>query len=81
VGIQQLKGDRRTKTLVIPRQILMHLLRNDLRLSLDEVGRLLGGRDHSTVMHGDEKIKSTIKSDPQLQQQLQEIKQKLLISS
>jgi chromosomal replication initiator protein len=81
VGIQQLKGDRRTKTLAWPRQILMYILRNELRLPLDEVGRLLGGRDHSTVLHGDEKVKQALKSDTVLKQQLQEIRQKLLISS
>ncbi len=81
VGIQQLKGDRRTKTIVWPRQILMYLLRNDLQLPLDEVGRLLGGRDHTTVLHADEKIKTALKTDFHLQQQINEIKQKLLISS
>ncbi len=81
VGVQQIKSERRTKTLVGPRQILMHLLRNDLRLPTEEVGRLLGGRDHSTVMYGDEKIKLNLKSDVLLQQQLQEIKHKLLITS
>jgi chromosomal replication initiator protein len=81
VGIQQLKGDRRTKTIVWPRQILMYLLRNDLQLPLDEVGRLLGGRDHTTVLHADEKVKTALKTDFHLQQQINEIKQKLLISS
>lgn len=80
VGVQQLKGDRRTKTLAWPRQILMYILRNELRLPLDEVGRLLGGRDHSTVLHGDGKVKEALKSDSLLKQQLQEIRQKLLIS-
>ncbi len=81
VGVQQLKGERRTQNLAWPRQILMHILRNDLRLSLDEVGRLVGGRDHSTVMHADEKVKTRLPQDQALRQQLQEIKQKLLISS
>lgn len=81
VGVQQLKGDRRTKTLAWPRQILMYILRNELRLPLDEVGRLLGGRDHSTIMHGDKKVVMALKSDASLQQQIREIKQKLLISS
>jgi len=40
----------------LPRQVVMYLLRKELRLSLKEVGRVLGGRDHSTVLHGQEKV-------------------------
>lgn len=80
VGVQQLKGERRTKTLAWPRQILMYILRNDLRLSFEEVGRLIGGRDHTTVMHADGRVKQRLLEDLQLQHQLHEIQQKLLIS-
>lgn len=54
----------RKKTIVIPRQILMYLLRVELKLNLVEVGRILGGRDHTTIMHGVEKI-STLALDNQ----------------
>lgn len=56
VGIQQLKGERRTKTVVWPRQVLMYFLAHEAKLPLTEVGRLLGGRDHSTVIHARDKI-------------------------
>ena len=56
VGVQQLKGERRTKTVAWPRQVLMYFLAHEVKLPLTEVGRLLGGRDHSTVIHARDKI-------------------------
>ena len=77
VGVQQLKGERRTKTIVWPRQILMYLLRNELKLPLDEVGRLIGGRDHTTILHGSEKVSSKLTDNQDLQRELREIKKKI----
>lgn len=56
----QLKGRRREKSIVFPRQILMYLLRTELNLPLTEIGFLIGGRDHTTVIHGVEKISSLV---------------------
>ena len=56
VGKRSIMGKSRTKTIVFPRQMLMYILRTELNLAYEEVGRLLGGRDHTTVMHGVEKI-------------------------
>lgn len=81
LGIQQLKGDRRTKTIAWPRQILMYLLRTELRLPQEEVGRLVGGRDHSTVIHATDKVQQAIKNIPDVNNQILEIKKKMLISS
>ncbi|MDO8488097.1 MAG: chromosomal replication initiator protein DnaA [bacterium] len=81
VGVQQLKGDRRTRTIAWPRQILMHLLRTDLKLPLDEVGRLIGGRDHTTVMHADAKVKTEALQNPNFQSQLSDIRNRLLTTS
>lgn len=81
VGVQQLKGERRTKTIVWPRQILMHLLHSELKLPLEEVGRLVGGRDHTTVMHANDKVKKILVTDPTFKDQLTDIKRKLLIPS
>ena len=79
VGVQALKGEKRTKTIAWPRQILMYILRNELRLPFDEVGRLVGGRDHSTVMHADGKVRGVLKSDTVVHKEITEIKKKLLI--
>ncbi len=78
IGVQQLKGDRRTKTVAWPRQILMHILRTDLKLPLEEVGRLIGGRDHTTVMHADKKVVSLMQTDQAVHNQIGDIKKKLL---
>lgn len=79
VGVQALKGERRTKTIAWPRQILMYVLRNELRLPFNEVGRLVGGRDHSTVMHADGKVREILKNDVVVHKEITEIKKKLLI--
>ena len=42
------------------RQVAMYLLRNELGLSFVEIGNLLGGRDHTTIMHGVDKIQDMI---------------------
>jgi len=56
----QLKGPRRTSSLVKARQVTMYLLQSELRLTLVEIGNLLGGRDHTTVIHGVDKIKNLV---------------------
>ena len=50
------------------RQIVMYLLREEFKFSLVSIGESLGGRDHTTIMHGVEKIKSDIKSDVNLRE-------------
>ena len=60
---QDMKGKRRTKTIVYPRQIAMYLSRNLTDLSLPEIGNFFGGRDHTTVLHAYEKIEKGLKSD------------------
>lgn len=80
VGVGQLKGERRLKTIVWPRQILMYILRNDLRLPLEEVGRLLGGRDHSTVIHAEGKVKSELEDNHRFQAEIAELRRKIFAS-
>jgi chromosomal replication initiator protein len=81
IGVTQLKGERRTKTIVWPRQILMYILRFDLKLPLDEVGRLIGGRDHTTVMHGSEKVSLELETNQNLKRELLEIKKKIFTTT
>lgn len=78
VGIQQLKGERRTKLVAGPRQVAMYFLRYQLNLPWEEVGRLLGGRDHTTAMHGADKIKMNLETDVGLKFQVDEIKKRVL---
>ena len=63
VSSSDLCGPRRKASLVYPRQILMFLLRQDCGLPLEAIGDFLGGRDHSTVLYGIEKIASLVAVD------------------
>lgn len=56
IKISDLRGSRRKREVVRPRQILMWLLRESSGLTLKEVGTVLGGRDHTTIMHGVETV-------------------------
>jgi len=70
----QILSDSRVKTLALPRQILMYLLRTQLKLPLQEVGKLIGGRDHTTVMHAVEKITKLASEDVEIREDIMRIK-------
>jgi chromosomal replication initiator protein len=55
-----IKGPKRDSRLVKARQIAMYILKQDLALSFAEIGNILGGRDHTTIMHGVKKIEGLI---------------------
>jgi len=61
-----IKGTRRIKALVLARQITMYLLRKELQLPFAEVGEYLGGKDHTTIMHGNNKIAGILAESDQL---------------
>ena len=63
---EQLLGRSRVRTISVPRQLVMYIIREETGISYPEIGRILGGRDHSTIVHGCEKISELIKKDPQL---------------
>ncbi|MFH1840906.1 MAG: chromosomal replication initiator protein DnaA [Candidatus Shapirobacteria bacterium] len=73
----ELAGERRLQSVVLPRQILMYLLRSELRLQYKEIGRLLGGRDHTTIIHGVEKITHNLSTNEQLRVDIAGIKKHL----
>jgi chromosomal replication initiator protein len=56
VQLEALKGQKRDKAIVVPRQIAMFLMREETDVSLLRIGAELGGRDHSTVLHACDKI-------------------------
>ena len=51
VDIEALRGQKRDRAIVVPRQIAMYLMREETDVSLLRIGAELGGRDHSTVLH------------------------------
>lgn len=63
VRVSDIKGRRRTKQIVLPRQIAMYLVRKLTDHSLPEIGELCGGRDHTTILHGCKSIETDIKKD------------------
>jgi len=75
--INQLTGPKRDKFIVIPRQILMYLLRTELKMPLMEVGRVLGGRDHTTIMHGVDKITRLLPESEDMRVDIAGIKKRL----
>ncbi|MBU4099280.1 hypothetical protein KJ980_06555, partial [Patescibacteria group bacterium] len=58
----QLKGPKRDAGLVRARQVAMYLLKEQLRLTQVEIGNLLGGRDHTTIMYGVDKIRGLVEN-------------------
>lgn len=74
VPTEDLEGKRRDARTASARQIAMYLLRNDGRETLPEIGRLLGGRDHSTVLHGCKKIARRLKMENRLKTDLATIR-------
>lgn len=58
----QIKGPKRDASLVRARQVCMFLLKTELGLTLADIGNLLGGRDHTTVMHGVDKMQILVES-------------------
>lgn len=67
---EALVSGKRTREVVLPRQAAMYLLREVTSLSLEKIGELLGGRDHSTILHGLKVIEERLKADPLFRKQL-----------
>ncbi|HJY98824.1 MAG TPA: chromosomal replication initiator protein DnaA [Patescibacteria group bacterium] len=74
VGKRAMLGESRARPVARPRQILMYLLRTDFGIPLEEVGRIVGGRDHTTVMHAVEKITQLATNDVQIREDMSKIK-------
>lgn len=74
VPIQAITGKSRAKQIAEARHVAMYLLREDAELALKQIGLLLGHRDHSTVIHGVQKIAHALIADPRLSAQLSEIR-------
>ncbi len=67
----------RRKEVVKPRQLIMYILREDYAISYPSIGQKLGGRDHTTVIHSCEKIKTELKGNSNLEEELTQIRMML----
>jgi chromosomal replication initiator protein len=68
-----LKGKKRNKSIVLPRQLAMYISRKLTELSTIEVGQSFGGRDHTTVLHSCDKIENLVRSDPKFDVEVQNL--------
>jgi chromosomal replication initiator protein len=73
----ELLGKSREKRYAFPRQIIMYLMREELRYSYPTIGAEIGGRDHTTAMHAYSKISNVVEHDEKVRQEINLLKQKL----
>jgi chromosomal replication initiator protein len=77
ISRDDLLGRGRNKELVHPRQVVMYLAREELQLTLPQIGESLGGRDHTTVIYGVDKITQAIDSDDSTRREVLSIRERL----
>ena len=75
--VERILGRDRSREVALPRQIAMYLLRQEANISLPQIGNTLGGRDHTTVMYGCEKVADMLERDDRLRRQLIEIREQI----
>ena len=77
IALDDILGKSREKRISFPRQIIMFLLREELKLSYPAIGSELGGRDHTTAMHAHGKITTGVSDDLKLKQDIELIRQRM----
>jgi chromosomal replication initiator protein len=75
VGLDALKGQKRDKAIVVPRQIAMFLMREETDVSLLRIGAELGNRDHSTVLHACDKITRESAGNDELRREIAAVRE------
>ena len=80
VSIEDIVSKKRNKEIALPRQVYMYLCRELTDVSLDSIGSNVGGRDHTTVMHGVDKIKEDINNNEELRNKIAIIRKKIIPS-
>jgi chromosomal replication initiator protein len=77
VSREKLLSRERTREVALPRQVVMYLLREEANVSLPQIGEVLGGRDHTTVIYACEKVADMIERDDHLRTQIIQIRETL----
>ncbi len=77
VEAELLRGKARDKQIVKPRQVAMYLMREETDAPLLRIGEALGGRDHSTVLHGCEKIERQLGEDEEFRHEVNSLREML----
>jgi len=78
---ETLLGKKRDKSVALARHVAMYLMREEMDASWTDIGRALGGRDHSTVLHGHQKISTEIEASSALRREILEIKEALHVNA
>ncbi|MGB3402387.1 MAG: chromosomal replication initiator protein DnaA [Microcoleaceae cyanobacterium] len=81
VSIEDLKGSSRRREISLARQVAMYLMRQHTDLSLPKVGEILGGKDHTTIMYGCEKISQLKSKDSDMAQTLRKLSDRINFNS
>jgi chromosomal replication initiator protein len=77
IAINDICGSSRKSELVLPRQIIMYLMREEIKISYPYIGQELGGRDHTTAMHAYTKIFKEIEKNDKLKNDIESIRQRI----
>jgi chromosomal replication initiator protein len=81
ISMETLQSARRDKLTAVARQMAMYLLREELQCTWTQIGRELGGRDHSTVLHGYQKMSGEVNADAEMRRDLLDIREQLYTTS
>ena len=81
IGLDELCGASRSRQLVTARQIAMYLCRELTDLSLPKIGQLFGGRDHTTVMHAERKIRESMAERRPIYDQVTELTNRIRMNA
>jgi chromosomal replication initiator protein len=77
IAVERILSRERSREVALPRQIAMYLLREESNISLPQIGEALGGRDHTTIMYGCDKVADLLERDDRLRRQVIDIRQQL----
>lgn len=78
VTVDQLRSKRRTKDVTLPRQVAMYLIKELLDESLVQIGRLFGGRDHSTVIHSIRRVQAHMHADEEFTARVESLRRSVV---
>jgi chromosomal replication initiator protein len=79
--MDDLASASRKRSIAYPRQVAMYIARNETDASLPQIGTYLGGRDHTTIMYGCDKIASEVETNSSTRREVLEIKARLYENS
>ena len=77
IRVEDIQGSKKPKNIAFPRQIAMYLCRKLLDVSLKDIGEGFGGRDHTTVLHANNKIQNEMEKDPSLEKTLLQLEKEI----